>query len=135
MKNRKPDFYLKSDDTTMIVEPRACYIERRVRSETRDDLLLVRLEPPVKLEGTTELLTKVVLASRFAAQTLCPPTGFPLCVYVGRLKDPGVTGDRIPDDGVELIDWGAVYKRLRHAKKGTSPTLRNLSKASPRNPR
>ena len=45
--NQIPDFYLASSDAYSLEEPRACFRIGRLKSNSRDDLLLVRITPPL----------------------------------------------------------------------------------------
>jgi hypothetical protein len=42
-----PDFFLASSEGYRLEEPRSCKCIKRARSDDRDDLLLVKVEPPI----------------------------------------------------------------------------------------
>jgi hypothetical protein len=45
--NDKADFYLASTEGSDMEEPRSCWRLKRIRTDNRDDLLLVKIDPPL----------------------------------------------------------------------------------------
>jgi len=106
-----PDFYLSSTELREPFEPRTCRFVARLRSEVRDDLALVEVDPPLprNVYDTSEDVRFLVLAARHQGCTLFPATEWPTAVYVCKLKG----GDRPAGDAIEsgdltIVDWGEV---------------------------
>jgi hypothetical protein len=105
------NFYLTSTELREPYEPRACRIVRRLRSELRDDLALVEVEPslPRHVYDTNEDVRWLILASRHQGHSLFPVSEWPLAVYVCRLKgNDEPEGDTIASEDLAILDWGEV---------------------------
>jgi hypothetical protein len=85
---RDPDFFMSSGEDVEFERVRRCWRVARLASHTRDDLLLVRVNPPVPAppygfgSGVRDL---IVIASRHLGYSLFPVSSFPdnsLHVYV-----------------------------------------------------
>ena len=91
--------------------PRECRIIRRLRSELRDDLALVEIEPslPASVYATTEDLGQVILAARHEGTSLFPVTEWPLPVYICALRSrTPPEEDTINSADLTILDWGEV---------------------------
>ncbi len=105
------NFYLISTELREPYEPRACRIVRRLRSEVRDDLALVEVEPPLArhIHETDEDISWLILASRQQGGSLFPVSEWPLPVYICRLKGKDKpAGDTIASEDLAILDWGEV---------------------------
>lgn len=103
------DFYLVSTELREPYQPRACRVLRRLRSELRDDLALVEIEPPLPrhVYDTTEEVRWLIVASRHEGDSLFPVAAWPLRVYVCGLKGGGEPeGDEIASEDLTILDWG-----------------------------
>jgi hypothetical protein len=83
--NSEMKFYLVSTELRGPYEPRACRVVRRLRSEVRDDLALVEIEPPLPRHtyATDEPLHRVVLAARHKGSfTLSRNNMAASCIYL-----------------------------------------------------
>ena len=69
---RMSEFYLISTELRQSYEPRCCHVIRRLRSELRDDLALVEIEPPLprNVYDTSEDVRWLILASRHVGTSL-----------------------------------------------------------------
>jgi len=91
--------------------PRECRIVRRLRSELRDDLALVEIEPPLPSNAydTPEDLGRVILAARHKGASIFPVTEWPLPVYICVLKDRvEPKEDSINSANLTILDWGEI---------------------------
>ena len=108
-------FYLTSTELREPYEPRACRIVKRLRSELRDDLALVEIEPslPRDVYDTNEDVRWVILASRHQGQSLFPVSEWPLAVYICRLKGKDEPeGEAIASKDLAILDWGEVRQTV-----------------------
>jgi|SRR5215469_3175434 len=107
-----PDFYLVSTELRDAYERRGCRLVRRLRSELRDDLALVEIDPPLPrhVYDTEEDVRWLVLGSRLENMSLFQLGGWPVPVYVCRLKVKGPPeGEAIASEDLTIIDWGEVW--------------------------
>ncbi len=105
------DFYLVSTELREPYEPRACRIVRRLRSELRDDLALVEIEPPLShhVYNTNEEVCWLILASRHQGESLFPVSEWPLAVYICRPKgECKPESNTIASSDLSILDWGEV---------------------------
>lgn len=84
--SKNPSYYLASADDSGFARPRGCWPIRTLKSEHRDDLVLVRISPSVPFRG--KLLDEVVLASRHVGYSLLSITEWPVYVHVAVLMAP-----------------------------------------------
>jgi hypothetical protein len=109
-----PDFFLASSDGYSIEKPRLCQTVKRVCSDTRDDLLLIKIEPPLVGQsyglGSRDIDTLLV-ATRHKGASLFPIKEWPVFVYVSRLliENPEER-EQIHDNEFELIAWAEIYE-------------------------
>jgi len=108
-----PDFFLASSEGYRLEEPRRCKRIKRVRSDNRDDLLLVKVEPPLIGQryglGGRDIDTLLV-ATRHEGDSLFPIKQWPVYVHVARLliENPEQR-EQIHDDEFESIAWAELY--------------------------
>jgi hypothetical protein len=83
---------------------------KRLRSELRDDLALVEIDPPLArhVYDTDEDVQWVILAARHQGTTLFPVTEWPLPVYICRLKNGKPESDTLASVDLAILDWGEV---------------------------
>jgi hypothetical protein len=110
----KADFFIASSEGYGMSEPRACYSLRRLRTESRDDLLLIRIEPPLIGQqygmGGRDVDT-VFVAPRHKGTSLFPPHHWPIYVHVGRLLgSPDNPPDPLHRTDYEEIAWAELYE-------------------------
>lgn len=121
MKN--PDFFLASRETDLLEAPRACTRLKRLRSDTRDDLLLVEISPPLIGQGFGlggRDIDMVLLATRHKGASLFPINEWPIFVHVARpLIENPCDREVIHDDEFVSIAWAELYLTHEQAlKKG-----------------
>lgn len=95
-----PDFYLSSTDSNTFEEPRKVFRIKRLSSESRDDLMLIGIDPPLigqpyGLGG--EDIYKLIIATRHQGETLYPIKRWPVFVHVARI----LAGDPEKQDIIE----------------------------------
>lgn len=118
---RPPDFYLTaSGECELLSDLRACRVVRRLRTQYRDDCMLVEISPP--LIGQTfglgdKDITLLLLSPRHAGTTLFPISEWPFYVYVARLvKNQAPAGDSVDANDLEVIAWARLYPDPNQAK-------------------
>jgi hypothetical protein len=109
----KPDFFLASSEGYRLEEPRSCKRVKRLRSDDRDDLLLVEIDPPLIGQpyglGGRDIDTLLV-ATRHKGDSLFPIKEWPVFVHVARLLIPNAEGrEHIHGDEFESIGWAELY--------------------------
>lgn len=107
------DFYLVSTELREPYEPRTCRIIKRLRSDLRDDLALVEIEPPLPCDvyDTNEDVRWLILGARHQGTSLFPVTEWPLAVYVCRLKEKDKPeSNTIASEDLTILDWGEVRR-------------------------
>ena len=104
-------FYIVSTELREPYEPRSCRIVKRLRSEIRDDLALVEIDPPLPrhIYDTREDVQWVILAARYQGTTLFPVSEWPLAVYICRWKgDEKPESDTLLSTDLSIVDWGEI---------------------------
>jgi hypothetical protein len=114
-----PDFFIASSEGYGLEGPRACKRLKQVRSDSRDDLLLVRIEPPIidRLYRFREQdIDTLLLAARRHGESLFPIGQWPVFVYVTRLliKSPEER-EHIYRNEYDLIVWAELYPTEKDA--------------------
>lgn len=108
--------YLDSTELREPYEPRRCRIVRRLRSEIRDDLALVEVDPPIEsyFYDTARDIRYLILASRFEGSWLFPVVSeWPLYVYICLLKEKDKPeNDEISSKDFTILDWGEIVNDL-----------------------
>ena len=128
MLNEVPDFFLASSEGYGLKEPRKCYRLKRLNGSSRDDLLLIRIEPAIigqsyGLGG--EAIDRVVIAGRHRGDGLFPIKRWPVSVHVARVLVPGPeTRESLRDDEIEEIAWAEIYETEAQARKETIDAFR-----------
>lgn len=108
-----PDFYLASSEGYGLESPRRCWRLRRVALTARDDLLLVKIDPPLIYRDAAageRVIEQVVLAARHKGYSIASIKEWPFYVHVARLKRPDVPPDgQLAPEDVETIAWAELY--------------------------
>lgn len=117
--DEKPTFYIVSTDDTTIEEPRACFALRRIAYGSRDDYLVVKIDPPLigqeyGLGGKD--IDVLVVAAKHQGVTLFPIKEWPVYVYVFRpLIDPSLLRGHIPPKSLQMISWSELHPTMERA--------------------
>lgn len=116
------DFYLASSEGYDLEEPRRCWRVKRLMSDHRDDLLLIRIDPPILGQpfglGACDIDHVVVAATRHVGASLFPPSEWPLYVHVLRLLNDDAAGrDRLREGEYESIAWAELYSSEEAARQ------------------
>lgn len=116
----EPDFYLASSEGYGLDLPRACYRSKRLHGASRDDYLLIRLEPPIPGQPYglgDRAITDVVIATRYVGSSLFPIGEWPVAVHVARLLVADSEGlEPLADSDLEEIGWAELYPTRRAAE-------------------
>jgi hypothetical protein len=117
---RDPDFYLASTDYYNLESPRRVWQLKRMAGLGRDDLLLVRIDPPI-IDGfgsDAESIDTVVLATRHEGGTLFPVAQWPVFVYVLRPTIDNVEDrDTLRKGEFRNVAWAELYKTEEDARR------------------
>jgi hypothetical protein len=120
MSIKPPDFYLASTESYMLEEPRRCWQIKRLATAKRDDLMLVKIDPP--LPGNTlgvreEEINLVIIATRHQGSSLFPITSWPVYVHVARplISDPELRS-RLGEDEFKSVAWAEIYRTEEDAR-------------------
>lgn len=131
---KDPDFYLASSEGYDLEEPRRCWGIKRLSTTDRDDLLLVKIDPP--LIGQTfglgdRDIDRVLLLSRHVGHTLFPVTEWPTFVHVARLliENPEARDNVLPGE-FESVAWAEIYKTEEDARRKDLTKLGDIGRAS-----
>lgn len=122
---KDPDFYLASTDYYNVAMPRRVWCLKRLSGLRRDDLMLVRVDPPI-MDGADDAEKRsidiVVLATRHTGTSLFPVTRFPISVHVLHpLIDNVEARDKLKKDEVRNIAWAELYKTEEEAQRKQLP--------------
>lgn len=120
MTERIPDFYLASSEGYGMESPRKAWRLKRLRSDFRNDLLLVELDPPLigQHYGLGEQdAHHVIVATRHKGASLFPINEWPVFVYVllpltGNVEER----DRIHPAEYQNIAWAELYQTEEDAR-------------------
>ena len=116
----KPDFYLESSEgENELNEPRRCFAIKRISSDNRNDLLLVRIDPPLigqQFGLGDQDVDQVILATRHEGTTLFPVSEWPLYVHVARFLVPHKAADLVHNSEMESFAWGELYPTEKAAR-------------------
>lgn len=125
MTDAAPHFFLASTEGYDMEEPRACWRLRRVLNEFRDDLLLIRIDPPVtgqKFGLGDQDFDEVIVTTHHEGASLFPISEWPLYVHVARLLAPLPDNQtRLQSSGIETIAWAELYPTLEAARLKRMP--------------
>jgi len=115
-----PAFYLASTEGYDLEMPRKCYLLRRLKSLNRDDLLLIKIEPPLigqKFGLGGQDIHQVIIANRHKIGIVFPITYWPVYVYIARpLISLSDRDTEIQTTDMEVIAWGELYKTEKDAQ-------------------
>lgn len=116
-----PDFYLASTEGYGLGEPRRCWKMKRLRSPTRDDLLLIRVAPPLvgqKYGMGAKDVEYLIVATRHNGDSLFPIENWPVHVHVARLlKEPPEEQNELREEDIEAIAWAELYRSEEDARE------------------
>lgn len=120
MEPTKPDFYLASSEGYGMEQPRRCWRLKRLANTKRDDLLLIKIDPPLpgqKYGSGSRDVDVVLLATRHEGASLFPINEWPLFVHVARLliENPQRQSN-LRDEDFESIAWAELYKSEHDAR-------------------
>src|SRR5215472_4973396 len=114
-----PFFLSAAGENKELAEPRACWEIGRMRDPSRDDYMLISVEPPFRQQHGIGYIDqyKLIIASRFKSTSLYPIVSWPCHVFVFRILNEEVTKQMEfrPED-VRLIAWGMLFQRLNEAE-------------------
>jgi hypothetical protein len=115
-----PDFFLASSESYRLQEPRSCKCIKRVRSDHRDDLLLVKVDPPIIGQpyglGGRDIDT-LLIATRHKGASLFPIKEWPVFVHVARLLiESPEQREQIHDNEFQSIAWAELYRTEQDAR-------------------
>jgi len=115
-----PDFDLASTESYEMEEPRQCWRVRRMETEKRDDLLLVKIDPPLigqKYGLGARDPDLVLIATRHRDESLFPIATWPVYVHVALplIADRQVH-DKLKDSQIQSIAWATLYQTADDAR-------------------
>jgi hypothetical protein len=115
-----PDFYLASSEGYGLETPRRCWRVKRLATDNRDDLLLVKIDPPLlgqKYGQGNRDINLVLVATRHQGASLFPINEWPVFVHIARLLiDHPELRDTLRDDEFETVAWGELYLTEENAR-------------------
>lgn len=115
MNNNIPIFFLASTESNSFRGPFKCWVEDAVVGETRNDYLLIRIEPNATDYRTKESLEKVLIVGRYEPTSL---EKLPLTVNILKIKNPlVVAGGRCDSASVEFVTSGDIFPTFEEAAK------------------
>jgi hypothetical protein len=108
MEDDQPDFYLVSTELSVSYDPKKCWRIKRLEGVSRDDLLLIRVEPPFTELGSHGDM--VVIAPRLVGSSLFPISEWPLHVYLHSWNaDNERSQNAVREGELRLLDWAALF--------------------------
>lgn len=100
--------------------PRRCWRVKRLASENRDDLLLIKIEPPLigqKYGMGGRDVNYVLIAPRHQGASLFPINEWPLYIHVARpLIENPQDRDALCENEFESIAWAELYRTEEDAR-------------------
>lgn len=111
-----PDFYLASTESHGLQEPRRAWRLKRLRSDSRDDLLLIRVEPPIRAANGRDL-GMVIVATRHQENSLFPVDKWPVFIHVveALIAQPDLR-ESVNADELRSIAWAELYRSAEDAR-------------------
>ena len=110
----EPDFYLASTEGYGMEAPRRCWRVKRLANDSRDDLLLIRIEPPLlgqKYGLGGRDIDLVLVATRHQGASRFPISEWPVYVHVARpLINAPEARETIHPNEYQSIAWGELYR-------------------------
>lgn len=120
MSEERPDFYLASSEGYDMAEPRRCWIIKRLTTDQRNDLLLVRIDPPLigqKYGLGGRDVDQVLMAARHQGASVFPVKEWPVFVHVARpLIENPQDRESLQDGEFESIAWAELYRSEQDAR-------------------
>lgn len=120
---KQPDFYLASTEGYDLEEPRKCWKIKRLITQSRDDLLFVKVDPPIKYNDYKQgvlFLNYVIIAARHVGVSVLSISAWPVYVHVAKLRRTSLSDNsRLKDNEIETIAWAELYQTEEDAKKKT----------------
>lgn len=115
------DFYLASSEGYNLEKPRKCQRMVRLKNESRDNLLLIKIDPPIVGQqyglGSKDI-DEIIIATRFKNESLFPIQKWPIHVYVLRpLINISSDTKEIKNENMKLIAWAELYPDEVSARK------------------
>ncbi len=116
-----PDFYLTTaGEYRPLALPRACSAVERFQDGIRDDYMLVEIEPPLAGRECRlpqqEVVSQLLLASKWRGLTLFPVSKWPMPVYVMVILDETIMEAKsFRPHQVRMIAWGTLYETVEEA--------------------
>ena len=115
-----PDFYLASSEGYGLEAPRGCKRLRQITSNSRNDMLLVEIDPPLigqKYGLGDRDIKHVIIAPRHQGSSLFPISEWPMFVHVARLLTDNLEHlDKLEESDFESIAWAELYRTENDAK-------------------
>lgn len=115
-----PDFYLASSEGYDLESPRRAWRVKRLSTEGRDDLLLLKVDPPLpgqKYGRGNDDVDMVLVATRHRGSSLFPINEWPIFVHVARpLVEHPELRDHLGSDEFESIAWAELYRTESDAR-------------------
>lgn len=114
-----PDFYIASTEGYELEEPHLCWAVRRMATEERNDLLLIKIAPPLvgqKYGLGDRDVDLVLIAPRHQGGSLFPINEWPLYVHVARPLVDLEGRDVLRSDEMEAIAWAELYRTEEEAR-------------------
>jgi hypothetical protein len=102
-------------DYDLLQPPRGCWQICPLRTESRKDLLLVRIDPPVLYRNLQQ--EKLILASRYSTQSVLSINEWPIHVHVAIGPASAEHTGFVADLDLETIAWAAAYFTKEDASK------------------
>lgn len=114
-----PDFYLSSSESYQFENPRRCKIVRPVRTQDRDDLFIIQIDPPIigqKYGIGDKDIDFILVTTRHKEDSISPVKRWPVCVHVARLLVEPMPCEVLTEDEYESMAWAELYETEEDAK-------------------
>ena len=114
-----PDFYLASTESCEFEQPRRCWRIKRLSTPNRDDLVLLKIDPPLPEKyGSRGRVDLVAVAPKEKDGSLFPINDWPLWVHVAHIFiDNPESRDKLLFEEFESIAWAALYRTEEDATR------------------
>ena len=92
--------------------PRRCLAIKRLRGESRDDYLLINIDPPLPGQAFglgDQNIKQIVVATRHQGESLFPIVHWPVYVHVARLLRPCGDQKELEEVDLQNIAWAELY--------------------------
>lgn len=120
LEKQRPDFYIASSDGHGMEEPRKAFRIKRLSSDTRDDLLLIRIDPPLmgqRYGSGGRDIEYIIIATRNVGATLFPIREWPVDVNVSKpLVDDIGERDHLLGHEYKDLAWAELYRTEEDAR-------------------